>query len=480
MTLLRTAGITRPLVLGLLFTTACDAAERSLVDAPRAIVCEPGATTTTELDIDRLGALTARGGHVARLLVDREIPRVPGVVFRRITDALAEARRIRQRSTVQGSGCPVTIIVSAGTYVGTTGTPADSTIEQLPLVIDMPRVRLLGLYEMPLTAAERATGPANTARASILVASPPLATGGGTTNATRYSEPMIVVTAEGSEGGHGAHIEGFVFRSGHASGISTTGGVGVLSLRATGLEVVGNSFEGNFTERVDVRSGGALVERNYSSGPGGTCDICINGPGTTFVVRGNTLLDGGIPGVLVLPALVLPLPAGFTQVVTPAVSTTVVTIDNNDVSGHQAVPVGTAYRVAAMGNGAPNTQGDVRVTLTRNRAANNRFGLIVEAGFPVAGGVLRGDITLTTSDNTFINSCQADLLVSLSRHTAGLGLATLPYLRNATFTLNLGTDLSFASAWYAHPAGLGNTLRVGGVDVAPATRAPYDANKACT
>lgn len=155
-------------------------------------------------------------------------------------------------------------------------------------------------------------------------------------------------------------------------------------------------------------------------------------------------------------------------------------IDNNDASGHQSVPVGTGYRIGALGNGAPGTQGNVSVTLTRNRSSNNRFGLIVEAGFPVGGAALRGDIAVNASSNTFIGSCQADLLISLSRHTTGLGLATLPFLRNSTYSLTLGPELSFANAWYAHPAGLGNTLRVNGVDIAPGTRVSYDANKPCT
>lgn len=468
-----------PALLAIFGAAACgDSPEDLLVNEARAVVCEPGATTPSDLPIARLAELSARGGHVARLLVDREIPLVNGVVFRRITDAVAEARRIRQASTTANAGCRITILVSPGTYEGTTGTPAGGTIEKWPVVIDMPRVSLVGAYEIP-TSGGRATGPASSTRVSVLTASPALATAGGTTNETRYSEPMIVVDANGATGGNGARIEGFVFRSGHGTG-TTRGGVGVLSLRATGVEVVGNSFEGNFTERVDVRSGSALVERNFSNGLGGTCDLCINGPGSDFVVRGNTLVDGGIPGVLVLPSLVLPLPPGFTQVVAPPVSATSVLIDNNDVSGHQSVPVGAGYRIAAMGNGAPNTQGNMQVTLTRNRSSNNRFGLIVEAGFPVAGGALRGNITLTTSGNTFASSCQADLLISLSRHNTGLGLANLPFLRNSTYTLNLGADLPFAGAWYAHPAGLGNTLVVNGTEVAPGTRAPYDAARVCT
>lgn len=465
-------------VLAAAVVIACDdSAQPVEPTGPRAVVCEPRATATSELAVDRLSELSARGGHVARLIVDRETPRINGVVFRRITDAIAEARRIRQSATVIGEGCRITIQVSPGTYVGTTGTPTDSTVEQLPLVMNMSRVSLIGAYEIPASGG-RAMGPSTSARVSVLTASPALAIAGGTTNATRYSEPILIVDADGSSGGNGVRIEGFVFRSGHTAS-TPTGGVGVLSLRATGLEVVGNSFEGNFTERVDVRSGGALIERNFSNGPGGTCDICINGPGTEFVVRGNTAVDGGIPGVLVMPAIILPLPPGFVQVAPPAISNTTVLIDNNDVSGHQSVPVGTGFRVTAMGNGAPDTQGNMQITFTRNRASNNRFGLIVEAGFPVTGGALRGNISLTTSGNTFLNSCQTDLLVSLSRHTTGLGLATLPYLRNSTYTLALGADLPFTAAWYAHPTGLGNTLVVGGAEVSPGTRIAYDATKVC-
>ncbi|MBL8984417.1 MAG: hypothetical protein JNL26_19685 [Gemmatimonadetes bacterium] len=468
-----------PLAIVACAIAACQDPEAPLDVEPRAVVCEPGATTTSELPLSRLGELTARGGYVARLLVDREITRTPGVVFRRITDALAQARATRRQAGAAAGGCRISILVSPGTYVGTTGVPADSAVEQLPLTIDMPSISLLGAYEMRLSAAGRATGPSAGARATVLTASPALALGRGAPNESRYSEPLIVVDADGDRLGNDARIEGFVFRTGSADSATATAGVGVMSLRATGLEVVGNSFEGNFTERVDVRSGGALVERNYSSGPGGTCDICINGPGTTFVVRSNTLLDGGIPGVLVLPALVLPLPPGLTQVVPPGLSATSVVIDNNDVSGHQRVPVGAGYRIGALGNGAPGTQGNVAVTVTRNRSSNNRFGLIVEAGFPVAGAPLRGDVTVTASGNTFTASCQADLLVSLSRHTVGLGLASLPYLRNSTYALALGPELPFASAWYAHPAGQGNTLRVNGVDVPPGTRAPYDATRPC-
>jgi hypothetical protein len=458
---------------------ACSDAAEPPPFEERALVCEPGATTSTELPVAQLTSLLARGGYVSRLLVDRDITPTPGVVFRRITDALAQARESRRLTANRGSACRITILVSPGEYVGTIGTPGGPDIEQLPLLIDVPNITLRGAYTMPLSAAGRATGPSSAgSRATVLRAAPALRIV-GSTNATRYAEVMVAVDADAQRSGHNARIEGFVFRSGHTTP-DTIAGVGVLSLRAEGLEVIGNSFEGNFSERVDVRSGGALVERNYSNGPGGTCDICINGPGTSFIVRSNTLADGGIPGVLIMPFIVLPLPPGFQQLTLPQSASATVVVDNNDVTGHQRIPVGAGYRIAAVGNGAPDVRGTLNVALTRNLSTNNRFGLIVEGGFPVAGTALRGDITLTASGNTFVGSCQANLLVSLSRHTTGLGLGVLPYLRNSTYALTLGPELPFADAWFSHPGSLGNILRVDGAEVPHGTRAPYNAARVCT
>lgn len=467
----------RAAMVALMALVACSDAAEPPPFQERAVVCEPGATTSTELPVARLGDLVARGGYVARLLVDRDITPTPGVVFRRITDALKQARESRSLTASRGSACRIVIQVSPGTYVGTTGTPAGPDIEQLPLLIDIPNVTLRGAYDMPVDAAGRASGPSAGLRASVLRADPPLRIFGPTNN-TRYAEVLVAVDAGGDRNGHNARIEGFVFQSGHQTP-DTVAGVGVLSLRAEGIEVIGNSFEGNFSERVDVRSGGVRVERNYSSGPGGTCDICMNGPGTNFIVRSNTLVDGGVPGVLIMPFTLLPLPPGFQQLVVPRTSTATVVVDNNDVSGHQRVPVGTAYRVAAIGNGAPDVQGTVNVSLTRNLSTDNRFGLIIEGGFPVAGTTLRGDVNVSASGNTFINSCQANLLISLSRHSTGLGLGVLPYLRSSTFALSLGAELPFADAWFSHPAALGNTLRVDGADMPNGTRAPYNAAKVC-
>jgi hypothetical protein len=292
------------------------------------------------------------------------------------------------------------------------------------------------------------------------------------------SEPLVIVNSEQGVGGHNVTIEGFIMRSGHDATSTTGGGKGVLALRATQLVLRGLSFEGNFTERVDLRAGSALVERNFSTGPGETCDICVAGPGQ-FVVRSNTLDQGGIPGVLVVPATQLPVPNGVSQYELPAEATVDVEIVSNEIRHHQRTPVGTAIRVATVGINAPNVVGTTVASVRDNWVHDNRFGFIIEAGFPVAGSALRGDAIITTRGNRFSASCQRDLLVSLSRHTTGLGLANAPYLRNSRYLLDLGVDVPWGAAWFANPDGLGNSLVVNGATIPNGRLTAYDASRTC-
>jgi hypothetical protein len=149
------------------------------------------------------------------------------------------------------------------------------------------------------------------------------------------------------------------------------------------------------------------------------------------------------------------------------------------VQDHLRKPVGVGVRVGAVGVGAPNVAGDAHVEIRNNTLRHNTFALIVEAAFPVANTALRGDINVTLGNNVLEQSCQASLLVSLSRHTTGLGLSNLPYLRNSTFRLALGGDLAWEDAWFSHPAGYGNTLIVDGNGIPNGAQVAYDPNKVC-
>ncbi len=444
---------------------------------PSITFCSRNAALPYLLRLSDLDAGLAAGGFVPDMTVDPAATDTNTYTFRRITDALAAARRIRRSGAA--NACRITISVAPGTYVGSTAAVTDPTREQLPLVIDAANVTLQGAYTMPLDSAGRPVGAAAAGVGSTIVSSPALVSKVIVGALMPLQQPLIIVNAENGEGGNGAVVQGFVLRSGHAESETAIGGNGVLVMRARAVVISQNSFEGRFSERIDLREGSAVVERNFSSGPGGTCDICVAGPGQ-FAVRSNKVLQGGIPGVLVVPSILLPVPDGVAQTVLQAEATVQVEIINNEVSGHQRVPVGVGLRVATVGIGAPNVVGHSLVTMAYNWVHDNRFGVIVEAGFPVAGTVLRGDIDLTTSGNRVARSCQADLLVSLSRHTVGLGLSSLPYLRNSQYWLNFGDDIRWAEAWYAHPDGNGNTLTVDGATVAPGRNVAYDATRTCT
>ena len=121
----------------------------------------------------------------------------------------------------------------------------------------------------------------------------------------------------------------------------------------------------------------------------------------------------------------------------------------------------------------------VRVEVRDNLLPNNTFGMIVEAGFPALGTRRHNDISLVMRGNVFTGSCQNDMLVTLSRHTTGLGLASGPYLLNSTYTLKLGGDIAWDNVWYSHPTGYGNVLEVDGVAIGNGQRTFYDAARTC-
>lgn len=442
------------------------------------MACERGSSVPVPITAVAATTIAARGGYLTELRVDRTLSRNSPPAFRRISDALVEARRLRREvDPKNGPGCRITIAVAPGVYVGAT-TGADTTKEALPFVLDVRDVTVRGSYDVALDSAGRPRGPATAATGTTIIATPQLALVGGLTLQTRYSEPFFLVNSENGVGGDGAVIEGFVMRSGHAATDTSTAGSGVMTFRAANVIVQRNSFEGNFSERVDLRGGSATVVRNFSSGPGGTCDICVAGPGV-FDVSSNTLRDGGVPGILVVPALLLPAPSGVNQFIPPSPSFASVSITNNEISGHQRLPVGVGIRLAAIGNGASNVQGISQLVIRNNYVHHNRFGIMVEGGFPITGVGLRGDAIVEITGNVFASQCQTNLYVAFTRHSAGLGLANQPYLQNSSYRLTLGPDAPWDRAWYANLGGFGNTLTVNGAPIANGQQTAYDAAKSC-
>ena len=482
----RRLGIARPTAAFALIVlvAACAQGDMSGPSGPKVSVChmEGSVGTITDIFLADLAVHKGHGDYVTRLDVDPLNMPGDSIHFRRVTDALAVARagRIARRET-DNAACRITIAVVPATLKGSTAVSSDPAFELFPLVIDVPDITLKGALKMQVDAQGRATGVADGGSVTTFAPSPALIVAGGSSQAG-VSEEIIVVNGQtAGPKGNGAVIEGFVFQSGRGPDVAPVGGQGILSMRVKDLVVRGNRFEGGFTEAIDLRASSALVERNHLSGLGGSCDICLAGPGD-FIARDNRILGrGGVPGITTSPAVRLPVPESIEQFTLPATALITAAMTNNEVKGHLAKPTGVGLRVEALGTGASSVVSTSKVTMTGNNLVGNTFGIIVHAAFPVAGTPLRGDVELTTSGNTISQSCQADFYVAFKRHVNGFGLnsQTPSPLLNSTYKLSLGPDISWDNAWVYNPDGFGNTLIVNGETIPSGSRTSYDAARVC-
>ncbi len=449
-------------------------------------ICHISGTTGSLAEI-RASALPehrSHGDYVARLVVDKQSSAIgDSVHFSRIGDAIASARAIRiARNETTTASCRITIAVAPGVFQGSIKESSDPAFERLPLVLDVPDLTLLGSFVMPVDQKGRAMGTgSSTIPTTTLVASPGLISILGMGNVLlKQAEALVVVNAHpNGPRGDGVVIEGFVFQSGNAGASALLGGQAVFGMRAQRLVIRGNQFESNFTESLELRAMTATLDRNYVKGLGGSCGFCLFGPGDYQVINNRDVGPGGIPGILIWPAILLAVPPMVEQYVLPTSALVTATVKNNEIRNHQATPVGVGLRIAAIGLGAPDVIGSVRVVAQDNDLVNNRFGLIVEAGFPVVNTMLRGDIDISLKGNTMTGSCQNSMLVSLSRHTTALGLQPGPLLKTSSYLVALGGDIAWQDVWYSHPAGAGNTLTVDGQTIANGSRVVYDAARVC-
>lgn len=455
---------------------------RSGSASAQVVVCHQSAATAQPIGIApaALDAHRAHGDHVARFVVDPATPHVgDGVHFTTITAAVLAAREVRvARDERETAGCRITIDVAPGVFTGSFDPGADAGLERFPLIIDVPDITLRGALRMQVDARGRATGEeAAPGEVTTLVPDRPLAF-------LPSTEAMIVVLGHpGASAGHGAVIEGLAFQSARSDG--TDGGMGIISLRVRDLVIRGNRFEPGLSSAGDLRATSARVEHNFGTRLGVNCGFCLAGPGEYEAV-GNRLLDGGIGGLYVTAVLQhLPFSLGAAPVtgvepyVLPASAAVTAVIGNNHLRGHVRLPIGFGVRVLSLGPGSSTVAQSTIVTLEGNEVTGNTFNLIVDAGFPQANTLRRGDVDVTLAGNTIGGSCQNDLLVAFTRHTGALGTTSNPYLVGSTFRLDPGPDLSWGNAWYAHPDGYGNSLIVDGSVIQHGAYAAYDPSRAC-
>jgi hypothetical protein len=471
------AGFTS--LLGSTLLASCSYADINS-SSPRVPVCHKAGVISSMIEIPQ-AAVTAHlehGDYVTLLEVDPLTTTTDSTHFRRVTDALAVARAGRlARGELETGACRITIAVAPTVLPGSTSASPNPLFELFPLVIDVPDITLLGALRMQVDASGKATGVGEGGLMTTFAPAPALILK-GTSSQTAVSERTIIINSHptGSKG-DGAIIEGFVFQSGRAAGDTTAGGQGIGTFRARNLILRGNRFDGGFNSAMDLQASSALVERNHLSGIGSSCDVCLAGPGD-YIVRHNRILGGGIPGVLILPTGLFPNPAEVEPYTLPATATVTAIVENNEVRDHKKKPVGVGLRIGAIGVGAATVEGTSKATFTGNTLVGNTLGIIVEAAFVNATG-RRGDIELTTSGNVISQSCQNDVLVSMTNSQTALGIGTGLSLLNSSFKLNLGADIPWDRAWYHNPTAAGNTLVVNGGTIANGSRVAYDATKVC-
>jgi len=449
-------------------------------------VCHVAGVTGSLMDI-RASELTdhrAHGDYVATIVVRRTNRRNgDGIHFARITDAIASAREGRvSRGETTIAKCRITIAVAPGVYSGSVVDSLGLGGEELPLTIDVPDITLLGSHVVQVDSKGRpiaAPGASAGTLASTIVAYPGLVSIKTGSALDKYAEPLIVVNGHpaGSRG-DGAVIEGFILQSGNEVMGGPVGGNAVWAMRSRDLVVRGNQIESGFSEPVEMRASVGRIERNVLIGRGGSCALCIFGPGDYQVIANRQIGLSGRLSVLVFPAIFAAVPPNVEQEPLPQTALVTATITNNEFRDHQEVPFGIGVRVAAIGPGAPDVVGTARVMVQDNDLSNNRFAVVAEAGFVVANTAQRGGIELTLGRNILTASCQTGLLVAFNSQATAVGSQAGPSSRNSAYSIMLGDDIEWGDVWYSHPAGTGNTLTVDGQPVVSGSRSAYN-SKAC-
>jgi len=158
--------------------------------------------------------------------------------FVRITDALDRARAIRR-----DSAAPIDIQVESGVYVGSY-TNTGSTIELLPIRLDVSHLKLIGTTKMGKDESGLPTGVIKSNSNTLLLADPPLE---GMRSILALSSPNVTVEnlSFDAGSGHGGwvvrvdQVQDFTLVNNYVTGGSTDSAMGIHVSRSSG-NIVGN------------------------------------------------------------------------------------------------------------------------------------------------------------------------------------------------------------------------------------------------
>jgi hypothetical protein len=418
------------------------------VFAPLAFTAYTQPTRTTILFVD--GAAAANGDG------SREHP------FVRITDALERARAIRRESASQ-----IDIHVRPGVYVGSY-TNTRSTIELLPIRLDVSHLKLVGTTEMEKDSGDLPTGVIKSTTDTLLIADPPLES---MQSILAVSSPSVTVeslsfNAGSSRGGWIVRIDqvqSFTLVNNYVTGGSTDSSMGIHVSRSSG------KILGNYVTR-------------------GGCGICIVADEVSspeeVVITGNRSVRNEEGGLAVIGGPNSP-PGSLSAVVCA-----------NDLSDNNSQPnsrngnfFSFGLRLFLMSNtdNRSETSGTVKATVSNNRIANNSAGVLIDAGFAFRTrnstfdpGSYTGTFELTFANNQIDQNTRTPALISFTRFTASNTPTQLNPVGNAQsfkYVENSLYDISYFNGeldgyWFDNPETdpiggrvLNNVLRINGNEI---------------
>lgn len=386
--------------------------------------------------------------------------------FRRLTDAVAQARLIWQVNT----NSKIEISVKPGTYVGRHSN-TDPNIEDLPIRLDVPNLKLKGSTSMLLDDHDLPTGEIESGKETLLKADPPLAAN----QSLLIIEPADpVLTVQGLE------VSELSFNIGNAPSA-------VLGIAISVESVQDFTIRNNYvTGGIRTRASSGKIQGNYIT-EGGAGTVILAGSASSpasVVFRGNRSVNNFNGGLFLNGSAITD--ASFDRL--SAV------VKDNDLSDNNTNPnagQGFGIRIVAVRHDPPNqgTSGNVTATISRNRISNNKLGFSIDAGFPYRtfegspdARLHNGTVNLSLEDNEVVGNLQAPALISFTRNSATLipsQLSQWKYLERSTFDIT-DPDGNLNGYWFDHPVSdpldgrtLQNTLSINGVEIPNGRSVPF-------
>lgn len=390
--------------------------------------------------------------------------------FRRITDALAQARLTWQVNT----NSKIEIWVKPGTYVGGHSN-TDPNIEDLPIRLDVPNLKLKGSTSMLLDDHDLPTGEIESGKESLLKAEPPLAAN---------QSLLIIAPTDPVLTGQGSEVSKLSFNIGNAP--SAVRGTAISVESVQDFTIRNNFMTGGGDAGIRTRASSGKIQGNYITEVGaGTIILAGSGSSPASVIfSGNRSVNNFFGGLVLNGSAITD--ASFDRLSAVA--------EDNDLSDSNANPVagqGFGIRVIAVRHDPPNqgTSGNVTATISRNRITNNKFGFMIDAGFPYRtfGGspdarLHNGTLNLSLAGNEVIGNLMSPALISFTRNTATLTpsqLSQWKYLERSTFDIT-DSDGNLNGYWFDHPVSdpldgrtLQNTLSINDVEIPNGRSVPF-------